>query len=460
MRALLRRWPLAVVALLAAAMMLVVACGGEEEGKEGTPGGTPKATAQVEVQGITDTEIRVGTLLPLSGPMAAWGVPLSKGMQIYYDYINDHGGIYGRKIKLIVGDSGYEGPMAKEAATKIVEQDKVFAFQGNLGTASELAVYKYLEENNIIDYAILTGASYWTNPVTPTRFVGLVNYITEGHIFGEYIAKDLSAEKVGILAQNDDYGKEGEQGIKQGLEDNGFEGDVVVEYYEAVETDMTAHVQRLKNEGVDVIVAFTGVPQVANAMKVARTQLNWDVLFIMSSTCNAEITATLAGFDNIEGNLTGAFGRQSWETDASPFLAWLEDYVNAKYGGGEKWGAYIYGGMLVSIGFSMAVRQAGEDLTVDSFIRAAEAPCDWVTSTGLPGVATTLGPTDHNGAEAEKMAEATIDRSADPATFRWVPFGETYTFETTKECKPPTKPDGYDDQPGPSMYSEEVPPTD
>jgi branched-chain amino acid transport system substrate-binding protein len=441
--------------MLAAAIMLTVACGEEEDEGEVTPGATPEATVPMEVQGVTDTEIKIGSLLPLSGSMAAWGVPLAKGMQIYYDYINDHGGIYGRKINLTVGDSAYEGPTAKEAATKLVEQDKVFAFQGNLGTAAELAVYKYLEENNIIDYDILTGASYWTDPVAPTRFVSLVNYVTEGRIFGDYIAEELDVEKVGLLVQNDDYGKEGEEGVRQGLEEAGSDADVVVEYYEAVESDMTAHVQRLKNEEVDVIVAFSGVPQVASAMRVARETLSWDVLFIMSSTCAADITAALAGFDNIEGNLTGAFGRQYWETEESPFITWMRDYVLATYAPDEEWGAYIYGGMLVSIDFAVTLKQAGPDLTVDSFAKAAESVCKWRTETGLPGTSTTRSSTDHAGAEVESMSRATIDRSTDPPTFRWIPFGELYSFESTEDCVQPTPPAGYEDQPGPTMHEVE-----
>lgn len=457
MRVLLSQWRLLLALMLAGGIALTAACGEEEEEQgEATPAGTPAA---VQVQGVTDTEIRIGSLLPLSGPMAAWGTPLAKGMQIYYDYINDHGGIYGRKIKLIVADSGYEGPMAKEAATKLVEQDKVFAFQGNLGTAVELAVYKYLEENNIIDYGILTGASYWTNPVAPTRFVSLVNYVTEGRIFGTYIAKNLDADKVGMLAQNDDYGKEGEQGVKRGLEEAGSDAEVVVEYYEAAESDMTAHIQRLKNADVDVIVAFSGVPQAASAMKVARTSLSWDVPFIISSTCAADIVATLAGFDNIEGHLTGMFLHPHWQTEGAPFITWLKDYVLPKYGQGAQWDAYIYSGMLISVDFAMVLKQAGKDLTVDSFVKAAESVCKYEAETGLPGTSTTRGPTDHAGAEVLSMARATVDRSTDPPTFKWVPFGDVTSFESTKECEKPTKPEGYDDQPGPSYYETEwVPP--
>ncbi len=139
MQAILKRWPLLLVAVLAAGMLLLVACGDDdEEGKE-TPGATAKVTAKAtagpgDTTGVTDTEIKIGTLLPLSQTAAAtWGVGLSKGMKAYFDYINDEGGIYGRKINLIVADSQYTGPVAIEAARKLVEQDKVFALQGGSG---------------------------------------------------------------------------------------------------------------------------------------------------------------------------------------------------------------------------------------------------------------------------------------------------------------------------------------
>jgi branched-chain amino acid transport system substrate-binding protein len=460
MRALLRRWPLLLVAALAVSMMLMAACEEEEEeGGEVTPGAEVTAEAdgevtpavEVEVQGVTDTEIKVGTILPLTGTAAAWGVSLNEGMQAYYDYINDNGGIYGRKITLIVGDSAYEGPMAKEAATKLVEQDKVFLIQGSLGTAAHMAIYKYLEENNIIDYAILSGNSTWTDPVAPTRFVGLVDYVTEGRVFGKYIAENYEGAKVGILAQNDDYGKEGEEGTKQGLEENDADVEVVTEYYEAVQSDMTSQAQRLRNEGVDVIVVWSAPVQAGSLIKAARETLNWDVDFILSSTLALDVVAVLAGFDNIEGSLTGAFGRLSWETDV-PFIAWLKDEVLAKYAPDVKWDGTVYGGMLVSIDVAMTLKQAGPDLTVDSFVAAAESICEYEAQTGLvPG---SRSAADHAAVQAEMMARATIDRSTDPPTFRWVPFGEITSFESVTDCVQPTPPPGYDEQPGPSYYEE------
>jgi branched-chain amino acid transport system substrate-binding protein len=461
MRALLRRWPLLLVAVLAAAMMLMVACEEEEEGGEVTPGATPEVTAEadgevtpaveVEVQGVTDTEIKIGGLLPLSGSSAsAWGVALAEGAQAYYDYINDQGGVYGRKITNIIEDNQYSGPVAAEAARKLVEQDGVFVVVGSLGTAAHMAIYEYLEENNVIDYAIASGSSKWTDPTVPTRFTSVVNYTTEGRVFGTYVYQNYDGKKLGILAQNDDFGKEGEEGVKQGLEENGADVDVVVEYYDAVQSDVTAQVQRLRNEGVDLIMFYGQPVQAASMMKAARETLSWDVPMMVCGVNALSIVATLAGLDNIEGAVSVMASHQHFETEI-PVIAWLKGILE-EYAPDAKWDGTTFSGMLAAVDLVMVLKQAGPDLTVDSFVAAAEARCEWMCPYCL--LPSSRSPTDHYPFEGDYMVRATVDRSTDPPTFRWERFGDPITFESTKDCVQPTPPAGYDEQPGPSYYEE------
>jgi branched-chain amino acid transport system substrate-binding protein len=441
-----------LLAALAAAMVLVAACKEEEQEGAATPGAKATAgrTPTGEVRGVTDTEIRIGTLLPLSGsPTAAWGVALSKGMQAYFDYINDHGGIYGRKIKFFVADNQYSGPVAAEAVRKLVEQDGVFMVQGSLGTAAHMAVYKYLEEHNVIDYAILSGMSTWTDPVVRTRFCALVDYVTEGRIFAKYIYDNYDGKKIGILVQNDDYGKEGEQGIKEGLKDLGADIDVVVEYYDEIQSDVTAQVQRLRNDNVELVVFWGSPVQAGSLFRVSRETLSWDVPVMVNSVSAIDVVAQLGGYDNVEGAITAVFGRQSFETEV-PFIASLKPIL-AQYAPDAHWDSTTYSGMLVSVGTVMQLMQAGPDLTVDSFVDAAESICNWQCETCLLPAST--GPNDHRGNEAEVMARWVMDRSTGPPTPKWVPFGEPVSFETTKDCKQPTPPAGYEDQPGPSYYA-------
>jgi branched-chain amino acid transport system substrate-binding protein len=438
---------LLLLATLAVAMVLVAACKEEEKEGAATPGA--KATSG-PTQGVTDTEIKVGTLLPLSNsPATAWGVDLSKGMKAYFDYINDKGGIYGRKIKLYVEDNQYSGPAGVEAAHKLVEQDGVFMVQGSLGSEAEIAVYKYLEEHNVIDAWTLTGARVLTDPVGHTRFTALVDYLTEGRVFGTYIAKNYDGKKIGLLVQNDDFGKEGERGTREGIEEQGANVDVVTEYYDAIESDMTAHAQRLRNDNVDLVV-FWGTPVPAGSLiKVTHQTLNWPVQIILCSVAaSADIVAALGGYDNSEGTLAAIFGHQGWETDI-PYIAELKDIL-AQYAPDVKWNNTVYGGMLVSIGTVTTLKQAGPDLTVDSFVASAESECKYQAPTSL--VPASLSPTDHRATEAVMMARWHMDRSTDPPQPNWIAFGDVIDFETTKDCVTPTPQPGYFDQPGPNLF--------
>jgi branched-chain amino acid transport system substrate-binding protein len=456
MRALLRRWPLLLVAVLAASMMLMVACEEEEEEDgEVTPSAEetvepdgeatePPADGAGDRTGVTDTEIKLGGLLPLSQAAAAsWGVGINAGMQAYYDYINDQGGIYGRKLNLIVEDTQYTGPVASEVTRKLVEQDKVFAIQGSLGTAAHSAVWTYLEENGVPDMLIFTGNTKWTEPVVRTRFGFLVDYITEGRILGAYIAQNYDGGKLGILAQNDDFGKEGEEGLKTGLEDEDADMEVVTEYFDETMSDVTAQVQRLKTENVDVI-AYYGTPiQAASMFKAARETLSWDVPFVITGTCAVEVTATLAGLDNIEGAISVIIGYQAFETD-EPGVARHHE-IMAKYAPDVNVDNLTVVGQSIAEIMVHFLRQAGPDLTRESFLDAAESTCQYYNSFAM--VPISLSPTDHRPTEAEVYVEATVDRSTDPPTFAWQPFGESISFESTEDCVAPTPPPGFEEQP-------------
>ena len=429
-------------------MPLTVGC--EEREKQGavTPGATAEDTAERpptgEVPGVTDTEIRIGTLLPLSQtPAAAWGVPIREGMQAYYDYINDQGGIYGRKIKLIVGDNQYNGPVAGEAARKLVEQDKVFAIQGSLGTAAHSSVWKYLEENGVPDMFILTGNRKWTEPAAPNRFGLLVDYTTEGRMLGKYVAETFKGKKLGIIAQNDDFGKEGENGLKMGVEENNGDMEVVVEYYDETQNDVTPQMQRLKAANVDVIVFYSMPVQAASGFKVARQTLSWDVPIVMSGVDAVEVVARLAGYDNIEGAVSVVFGHQAFETDV-PGIAKHHD-IMAKYAPGTAVDNLTLLGAFIGEYMVRILKQAGPDLTRESFLDAAESMCQFQCSACM--VPSTMSPTDHRPIEVEVYARATVDRSTDPPTFRWEPFGEPFGFESTEDCTSPTPPPGHEGQP-------------
>jgi branched-chain amino acid transport system substrate-binding protein len=428
-----------IIVMLIIAMFLSVACKEKQTAAKINP---TAETASKKTLGVSDNGIRIGTLVPLSGPSgaAAWGIPVSKGMKAYYDYINDHGGIYGRKIKLIIGDNQYTGPVSSEAARKLVEQDGVFAIQGSLGTEAHKAIYQYLEDKGVPDMFILSGNTIWTDPVSRNRFGFLVDYVTEGRILGKYIGENFNGKKLGILEQNDDFGKEGEEGLRTGIEDAGAQMDIEVESYDAIQTDVTAQVQRLRNAGVDIIAAYAMPTQIGSLFKTARETLNWDVPMVLSGVDAAELVATLAGYDNIEGTISVTIGHQAFETDQpgiARHIAILQEYAP-----GLQIDNLTILGAIISETMVEILKQAGPDLTREGFLDAAESMCNYVCSMCITPF--TMAPDDHRPVEVEMYVRATVDRSTNPPTFRWQRFGDIYGFETTKECVPPTPTAGYE----------------
>jgi len=440
------RWnALVLVAALALSALMADGCDVEEEG-EGLPG-TPDARALPgQMQGVTDTEVRIGTLLPLTGPAAPWGIPLAQGMRAYYDYINAQGGMYGRKIKLFVEDSQYSAPVATEAVRRLVEQDKVFAVQANLGTEVESAVYKYLEERGIPDMYAIAPNNEFSAPVARTRFVLMPTYSMEGRMLARHVYKTYSGRKVGMLVQNTDDAKEWEEGLREGLEELNADVDVTTEYFDATQSDVTAQVQRFKTAGVAAI-AFVGQPVAgASMLKTARQLLRWDVPIMLNSG-NASVVAQLAGYDNIEGAVSALFYHGAWETQI-PGIA-EDKRLMAEVAPDVPFEEMTLNGWNTSRAMVVVLRQAGPDLTRESFLDAAESVCKNYSPTALTPNSTS--PTDHRLIEASVVARAVVDRSVDPPTVRWEPFGDVIDFESTKDCVVPTPPPGAEDQPGPSI---------
>ncbi|MGD0765370.1 MAG: ABC transporter substrate-binding protein [Dehalococcoidia bacterium] len=441
MRTAFKRWRLILLAALVAVALPAVAC---QKGSAVTAIATAGGSGTAANAGVTDTEIKIGTLLPLSQNVgAAWGIAIAEGMKAYYDYINDQGGVYGRKIRLIVEDQQGSPPVAAEAVRKLVEQDNVFAIQGSLGLDTNSAVWKYLEERGIPNMYVLDGDPKWTDPVVRTRFGFLVDYITEGRILGKYIADNYDGRKLGIIAQNDDFGKEEEKGLRTGIDEQGAHMEIAVEYYDETQTDITGQVQRLKAENVDVIALVATPVQAASLFKTTRETLRWNVPVVLTGVDAAEVTATLAGYDNIEGAVTVVFGHQAFETEV-PGVARHHE-IMAQYAPSITPDNLTLVGQTISEAMVGLLEQAGPNPTRESFLGAAESVCNYLCSTCLTPSSTT--PTDHRPAEVEVYVRATVDRSTNPPTFRWQPFGEPFGFESTTECVTPTPPPGSQTQP-------------
>jgi branched-chain amino acid transport system substrate-binding protein len=445
MQALLKRLPLLLVAVLAVSMLLV---GCKESKKEAgtTPGAgawpTPAPGAGVgETVGVTDTSVKLGTLLPLSQTTAAlWGVPEVAGMKAWFEYVNDNGGIYGRKIDVIYGDSEYTGAVGLEEAKKLVEDDQVFAMFGTIGIQVEMPIMPYLQEKGVPDMFVQASESEVVNPISYQRYRWLVDYTKEGAILGKYICENYKDQKVGILAQNDAFGKAGEEGVKQGLKDAGCSSGTTTEYYDPTVSDVTSQTQRLKADGAEVLVAYAQPGQAASALNAARSTLSWDVPFVMTGVNAAQIMGMLAGYDNIQGAVTVSFGPQSDQTEYAgvrEFQANMKKYQPDGEINSISFSAYTLAQVVTAI-----LIQTGPDLTRTNLLKAAESICKW--DNGVVWTPKSLSPTDHDWQESEMFVKATGTGD----DFKWVPFGDVIDFESTQDCTPPTEPADASKQPG------------
>jgi len=433
---------------LVAAVLLVAACGDDGEESPTTPGATAKATAigAGDTTGVTDTEIKLGTHFPLSQNAAAAYAPIASGMRAFFDYINAQGGVYGRKITFIVGDDHYNPPDTVEVVKKLVEQDKVFAIVAGFGDATHSAVYKYLEEKGVPDMFVATGAAKWTDPVVRTRFGGNPDYVTEGTVLGQYIAKNYNGKKLGLLLENDELGVDGEKGLRRGLEGSDVQI-VATESYEAVQFDVTAQTQRLKNAGVDVIAAYAIPPQAASLVKTARETLNWDVPIIVGQVNCSDIFVLLAGAKNAEGIVSVIFGKQAYDTGDPGVQKYQK--IWAKYGTGGDINNFALYGMSVSETVVWDLEMAGKDLTRGTFLDAAESMCKVWCSTCAGFGPWTTSNTDHRIWEHEVI---NIVKDG-----KWITAGEPTSYESTPNCTPPTPPPGFEDQPKVGADAEYVP---
>ena len=405
------RRPSLYTAGLAAALVIMTILGASCTKKEQTGTASP---------GVTDTEVVLGTHFPLSQHLAAAYAPIATaGMKGYFDYINDQGGVNGRKIRLIIEDDHYAPSDTAEVVRQLVERDNVFAIVGGLGTATHSAVSAYLEERGVPDMFILSGAAKFTDPVVKSRFGGNPDYVTEGKILGGYVGRQYPNARLGLIMQNDSFGEDGARGILEGIADSGVTI-VARENYESTEIDLTPHVQRVRNAGADVVLTYTLPPQGANVVKVAREVLNWDAPIVVTGVDATDIFVDLAGVRNAEGVVSVVFGKMAYQTDDPGVASHIE--IMKQYGGGVPASNLTVTGQAMAEFMVEALKKAGRNLTRQSLLDAAESIKDFTCSVCL--VPASLSPTDHRPFEIEAFVRV-VDG-------KWKTFGAPVGFESTK----------------------------
>jgi branched-chain amino acid transport system substrate-binding protein len=442
------RKPLVFLGILALFAIFVASCGGT---KEEVGGGATAAPG--DTTGITDTSIKVGALLPLSGVAADYGAAMEAGMTAYFDWINDQGGVYGRQIELVSSDTQYTGPGGTEAAVYLINQQHVFAFAGTIGTQVATATKQMLDEQGIPDMFLLSGVREFSDPPQPNRFVSQLSYYTEGKAFGQYFDQNYAGKKIGILAQNDDFGKEGEQGIKDELAALNSDVETTTQYYDSTASDSTAQLQRLKTENVDAVMFFGTALPGASMIKTIRETLSWDVQILMNEGSAPQAIGRLCGYNNLVGIITTSI-TEATVLDETEKTKQSEELFHKYQPDAPQtyWDGMGAAGWLTAETFTGILKLTGPDLTRESFLAAAEKVCKYKSD--IYSVPESTSPTDHafiealvftKGAVNDAYVEGTDDPNDQVVFF---PFGDLVAFESTPDCEPVKMPEGAKDQPG------------
>src|SRR6202047_4031453 len=257
--------------------------------------------------GATDTEIKIGNIMPYSGPASAYGV-IGRTEAAYFKKINDAGGINGRKINFISYDDGYSPPKAVEQARKLVESDEVLFIFNSLGTPSNSAIHKYMNSKKVPQLFVATGATKWNDPKEfPWTMGWQPNYQSETQIYAKFILKNHPNAKIAVLFQNDDYGKDYLKGLKDGLGAKTASMIVIEESYEVSEPTIDSHIVKQKQTNPDV---FVNIPTRKFAGKAIKktAEIGWKPLHFLNNV-SASIGAVIkpAGVENTQDIISSQY---------------------------------------------------------------------------------------------------------------------------------------------------------
>ncbi|CCD84209.1 Putative ABC-type branched-chain amino acid transporter, periplasmic binding protein [Bradyrhizobium sp. ORS 285] len=355
--------------------------------------------------GASDTEIKVGNIMPYSGPASAYGV-IGKTEEAYFKKINAEGGINGRKINFVTYDDAYSPPKAVEQVRKLVESDEVLFVFNPLGTPSNSAIQKYLNGKKIPQLFVATGATKWNDPKNfPWTMGWQPSYQSEGRIYAKYLLKEKPGAKIGVLFQNDDFGKDYLKGLKDGLGDKAASMIVMEESYETSEPSIDGHIVKLKASGADTFFSVTTPKFAAQAIK-KLAEIDWHPTHLVVNV-SASVGSVIkpAGFENSQGILSAAYAKDAadaqWDNDPGmkkffDFLAQYAPDANKL----DSSTVYGYGAAQTLV---KVLQMCGDDLTRANVMKQAASLKDFAPDTLLPGVKINTSATDFAPIEQLQM---------------------------------------------------------
>ncbi len=346
--------------------------------------------------GATDTEIKIGNIMPYSGPASAYGV-IGKTEAAYFKKINDAGGINGRKINFISYDDGYSPPKTVEQARKLVESDEVLFIFNSLGTPPNSAIQKYMNSKKVPQLFVATGATKWNDPKNfPWTMGWQPSYQSETQIYAKYILKNMPNAKIAVLYQNDDYGKDYLKGLKDGLGAKAASMIVAEESFETTEPTIDSHIVKLKASGADVFVNISTPKFAAQAIKKIA-EIQWKPTHFLNNV-SASVGSVIkpAGYENAQDIISAAYLKDAsdpqWANDPGmkDFLAFLQkDFPE-----GDKLDQGTIVGYSVSQTLVQVLKQCGDDLTRENIMKQAASLKDFRVEMLLPGIKINTSPTD------------------------------------------------------------------
>jgi branched-chain amino acid transport system substrate-binding protein len=375
-------------------------------------------------EGATDTEIKLGNTAPFSGNASVYGV-IARVHEAYWKMVNETGGINGRKVNFITYDDGYSPPKTVEMVRKLVEEDKVLAVFQTLGTPPNSAIHKYMNGKKVPHMYVATGASKWGNPKEFPWTIGFQpDYATEAAIYAKHILANVKDPKIGILMQNDDYGKDYYNGFKAGLGKDNEKMIVQFSTYEVTDPTVDSQMIQLKNSGANVFFNITIPKFAAQAIKKAA-EIGWKPAHYLNNVSSSVATVMKpAGFENAQGIYTAQYMKDitdaQWEKspDVVAWKAFMAKYAPAADIKDQST-AYAYA---VSTLMHETLKRCKDDLTRENLMKQAASIQGLELPIMLPGIKVNTSATDFYPLQSEQLSLFKGEK--------WDLFGDLISFES------------------------------
>ena len=373
--------------------LLLTACGSGTTAPVATSAAaaTAAASAKTPEVGVTDTEVVVGSWGPQDGPAGAYGA-IDRTIDAYFKMINDQGGVNGRKIRFIYENDSYQPAKTVAAVKKLVEEDKVFALVGGLGTAHNAAVMDYLVQNNVPHVWPATGSGILATPLKKNIFAVQLNYTIEATLATQYALDTLGSKKIAVFYQNDAFGQEGLNAVQAELKKRNLAAAAAVSY-ETTDTNFSAQALKLQTSGADTVIIYA-VPAPGGSILAEMGKIGYAPKLLSSSVINDPSIFKLAG-PTINGMLIEAY-LPAFDDVSNPKIVQYQAFM-AKYAPKEQIGGFTESGYAYAQVFIEALTRVGKELTRVAFMNNLDQMKNF-TGSLVPSLS--YSPTDHSGVKA------------------------------------------------------------